>query len=64
MRFVENCIEKFDIGDLLLIGKNVPNMWLNHDQYFHNDSTLQAETIAIHFKRNFLGQAFFKVPET
>ncbi len=63
MRFVGDSIEKFDVGDLVLIGKNVPHMWLNDEAYFKNDSTSQAEAIAIHFERNFLGEAFFTVPE-
>lgn len=63
MRFVGNSIEEFDIGDLVLIGKNVPHMWLNDDKYFHKESTLKAEAIAVHFKREFLGTDFFKVPE-
>lgn len=63
MRFVGDSIEEFDVGDLVLIGKNLPHMWLNAEKYFKNDSTLQAEAIAIHFKYEFLGTAFFKVPE-
>lgn len=63
MRFVGDNIEKFDIGDVVLIGKNVPHMWLNDDKYFNKDSILKAEAISIHFKREFLGEGFFEVPE-
>ena len=63
IRFVGDDIEQFNAGDLVLIGKNLPHMWLNDDQYFHKDSTVQAEAIAIHFKREFLGRAFFEIPE-
>lgn len=63
MRFVGDNIEKFDVGDVVLIGKNVPHMWLNDDKYFEKDSVLEAEAISVHFKKNFLGNDFFDVPE-
>lgn len=63
MRFVGDNIEKFDVGDVVLIGKNVPHMWLNDDKYFEPDSSLEAEAISVHFKKDFLGPSFFNVPE-
>ncbi len=38
-------------------------MWLNDEVYFQDDSTLEAEAVSIHFKKEFLGPDFFKVPE-
>ena len=63
MRFVGDNIERFDSGDVVLIGKNVPHMWLNDDIYFEENSTLKAEAIAVHFKKDFLGNGFLEVPE-
>lgn len=63
MRFVGDNIEKFDVGDVVLIGKNVPHMWLNDDKYFEKDSLLEAEAISVHFKKDFLGPDFLNVPE-
>ncbi|MEO9511257.1 MAG: AraC family transcriptional regulator [Flavobacteriaceae bacterium] len=63
MRFVGDNIEKFDVGDVVLIGKNVPHMWLNDDKYFEKGSSLEAEAISVHFKKDFLGADFFNVPE-
>ena len=62
-RFIGDCIEKFEEGDLMIIGKNLPHMWLNDDEYFNESSNLIAEAIAIHFKENFLGYPFFTIPE-
>ena len=64
MRFVGDSIEKFYSGDVVLIGKNLPHMWLNEDKYFQNDATLKAEAISVHFKKDFLGDKFLNVPET
>ncbi|MCK0144385.1 AraC family transcriptional regulator [Arenibacter sp. F26102] len=57
-RFIGDGIEKFSEGDLVLIGKNLPHMWLNDEVYFEPDSDLVSEAIAIHFKEDFLGLEF------
>ncbi|MDO5977480.1 AraC family transcriptional regulator [Flavivirga spongiicola] len=62
-RFIGDSVEKFDKGEIVLIGKNLPHMWLNDDKYFEESSTLKAEAIAIHFKEGFLGDNFFQNPE-
>ncbi|GAA3610519.1 AraC family transcriptional regulator [Flavivirga amylovorans] len=62
-RFVGDSILKFDEGDLVLIGKDLPHMWLNDDEYFEASSKLKAEAIAIHFKQDFLGDHFLSINE-
>lgn len=62
-RFIGDNIEKFEEGEVVLIGQNLPHMWLNDECYFQKDSTLVAEAIAVHFSQDFLGDGFFKVPE-
>ena len=61
--FVGDSIEKFEVGDVVLIGKNLPHMWLNDENYFDQDKDEAAKAIAIHFKQNYLGAAFFETPE-
>ncbi|WP_406683220.1 AraC family transcriptional regulator [Seonamhaeicola sp. MEBiC1930] len=61
--FIGDCIEKFQIGDVVLIGKDLPHMWLNDDEYFNKNSNQTAKAIAIHFKQDYLGNAFFETPE-
>ena len=39
-RFVGDSIEKFQEGEVILIGKNVPRMWLNDAKYFDENSKL------------------------
>ena len=62
-RFIGDSIEKFQEGDVVLIGKNLPHMLLNDDEYFNTSSNLRAEAIAVHFKKEFLGFDFFNIPE-
>ncbi len=61
--FVGDHIDAFNAGDVFLIGKNMPHMWLNHEGYFQGDSKLTAKAIAVHFKKDFLGIEFFETPE-
>ncbi|MEM6629410.1 MAG: AraC family transcriptional regulator [Bacteroidota bacterium] len=63
VRFVGDSIEKFRAGELVLLGKNVPHMWLNDDLYFQEGSSLSVEAVAVHFKQDFLGADFLQVPE-
>ncbi|MFS4466687.1 AraC family transcriptional regulator [Maribacter sp. 2210JD10-5] len=62
-RFVGDSIKKFNPGDVVLLGKNLPHMWLNDDDYFGENSNLIAEDIVIHFKKEFLGFDFIESRE-
>lgn len=62
-RFVGDSIKKFEEGDLVLIGKNLPHMWLNDDRYFKKNNPLIAEDIVIHFTQDFLGADFLNAHE-
>lgn len=62
-RFVGDSIKKFEENDVVLIGKNLPHMWLNDETYFAKNSTLFAEDIVIHFTKEFLGAEFLNTNE-
>ncbi|QXP69333.1 AraC family transcriptional regulator [Polaribacter sp. R2A056_3_33] len=61
--FIGDSIEKFNVGDVILIGKNLPHMWVNSDDYFNQNATKLVKAIAIHFKQNYLGDSFFEASE-
>jgi len=52
-RFVGDSIEKFDEGEIIMIGKNLPHLWLNDEIYFGEHSDLRARAHVIHFHKNF-----------
>jgi AraC-like DNA-binding protein len=61
-RMVGDSIERFEEGDLVLLGSNVPHEWLCDISYFqHNE--FSGEAIVIQFKEDYLGGDFFKSPE-
>ncbi|WP_072995384.1 AraC family transcriptional regulator [Pseudozobellia thermophila] len=62
-RFIGDSIEKFEEGEVVLIGRNLPHMWLNDECYFEKNSTLVAEAVVIYFSENFLGDGFLRAPE-
>lgn len=62
-RFIGDSIQKFQPGEVVLLGKNLPHMWLNDDHYFEAEDPTAAEAVAIHFTEDFLGDAFFKSAE-
>jgi len=62
-RFIGDGIEKFLEGDLVLIGKNLPHMWLSDEVYFKEGSDLVSEAIGIHFREDFLGMDFLNAVE-
>lgn len=62
-RFIGDSIEKFQPGELVLIGSNLPHLWRNDKVYFENCGELTAEAIVIHFRRDFAGEKLIDTPE-
>nr|WP_299385904.1 AraC family transcriptional regulator [Allomuricauda sp.] len=61
--FLGNDMERFEPGDIFLIGSNVPHMLLNDQRYFKPSSKLKAESLVIHFDRSFMESDILKLPE-
>lgn len=62
-RFVGDNISFFEPGEIVVIGKNLPHMWQNSDQYFDTDNQDQAEAVTIHLGLNFSENNFLDIPE-
>jgi AraC-like DNA-binding protein len=56
-RFVGNSIEKYNAGDILLIGSNLPH-YLKSDEIYHaENSTLRVKGTIIQFEKEFMQHA-------
>jgi AraC-like DNA-binding protein len=62
-RMVGDHIDRFEEGDLVLLGSNLPHEWLCDDEYFNHVDGFRGEGIVIQFLENFLGESFMKIPE-
>jgi len=62
IRFVGDSVEAFEEGNLVLIGANIPHCWRNHTLSIEDD-THKAEMLTVHFDKNFIGEAFYNLPE-
>ena len=61
-QFVGDSITKFESGDLLLIGSNLPHYW-KFEESFLNSAPHEADIKVAHFSENFLGNLFLNLPE-
>jgi len=62
-RFVGDNIARFESGDLVLLGSNLPHVWKSDEDYFKAESKKMVAAIVIHFPIDFLGSQLWSVPE-
>lgn len=63
-RIVGDSIERFNPGDLVLIGENVPHVWYSDKKYMRKDNNLSSEIIFVLFKKDVFGESFWQLPES
>ncbi|WP_138991194.1 AraC family transcriptional regulator [Larkinella sp. C7] len=59
-RFVGDHIDRYNENDLIFIGKNLAHTWKSDSS---KEKPQSSEALVIHFKKDFLGNSFFKTPE-
>jgi AraC-like DNA-binding protein len=62
-QFVGDSIKRFEAGDVVLIGSNLPHYWRFDDIYYEEDTTASADVRVSHFNENFWGAQFLELPE-
>jgi len=63
-QFVGDHINRFDAGDIILVGSNLPHYWRHDDVFFNEESGKKVHSTVIHFSENFWGEPFLQLPET
>jgi len=62
-QFIGDDIKKFNSGDIVLLGANLPHYWMFDDEYLLNNHSGHLYSTVIHFQENFLGERFLHIPE-
>jgi AraC-like DNA-binding protein len=62
-QFIGDSIKRFKSGDIVMVGAHLPHYWRFDDQYFEEDTRLQADIRVAHFCENFWGEQFLHLPE-
>lgn len=63
IRFIGNDISKFEDGDLMFIGPNLPHVWKNDQDFYQGNKDLYVDVYVIHFGKDALNEGFFVMPE-
>jgi len=63
-QFVGDDIKRFQPGDIILVGSNLPHYWRYDDAYFRETGPRPVHSTVIHFSEDFWGDAFLELPET
>jgi len=63
IRIVNDMMESFGPGDLVLVGANTPHIWKNEPQYDTNGVKIKAKAIVIKFLPDFAGMAILEIHE-
>jgi AraC-like DNA-binding protein len=62
-RFVGDHVEAFQVGDLVLLGPDLPHFWRNDDDYYQGKPNQQAESIVVQFPASFDERVLASMPE-
>lgn len=63
MRYVGRSIEPFAHGDLIMIGPNLPHVWINGKEYYEQETPDAAGCVVIQFRRDILSDRLLEQPE-
>jgi AraC-like DNA-binding protein len=61
-QFAGDHIKRFQPGDIILVGSNLPHYWRYDDLHFEEPGSVHSTVI--HFSENFWGDTFLSLPET
>jgi AraC-like DNA-binding protein len=62
-RFIGDNITRFQEGDMVFTGPNMPHLWRNDDIYYDKSNHLRVQGIVIYFSENLLGESILQKEE-
>jgi AraC-like DNA-binding protein len=63
IRFVGDSVERFEAGDLVFFGSNIPHLYRSDAAYYEKGSSRESKATVVYFKEDFLGESFWDVPD-
>ncbi|PWJ43749.1 AraC family transcriptional regulator [Sediminitomix flava] len=60
---VGDYLGEFKVGDLFVIGENMPHVFRNDSRYYEEESELKAKAVSVYFDKDSFGKEFFQLPE-
>lgn len=63
IRFVGDSIERFQPGDLVFYGGNIPHLYRSDEEYYQKKDGLVSQATVVYFKENCLGEIFWNLPD-
>src|SRR5688572_27640322 len=61
-QFIGDNISRFNPGDVVIVGSNLPHYWRFDDVYFDEEPSKSADIRVAHFHENFWGDQFLDLP--
>ncbi|MGJ1271765.1 AraC family transcriptional regulator [Sphingobacterium multivorum] len=62
-RMVGDHIGYYNEGDLVLMGPNLPHVWVSDNKFLEMKDPTASDATVIHFTPDFIGQDIFNIPE-
>ena len=63
IQFMGDGIQRFQDGDVVLVGSGLPHYWRCDEAFFEGNENLQAIATVAHFREDFWGSEFLELPE-
>jgi AraC-like DNA-binding protein len=63
IRFVGDSMERFQPGDLILFGKEIPHYYRSDEKYQQKNSDCISRAAVLYFREDFLGERFWDIPD-
>jgi YesN/AraC family two-component response regulator len=63
-RIIGDKLEMFGAGDMVLIGSNLPHVWLNDEIFYKNFPHLKAKSIVVYFNQEVFSKGFYDMQES
>jgi AraC-like DNA-binding protein len=63
-RFIGQSVERFEGGEIILLGRNLPHYWKSDAAFYGPDPPGPSEAVVVRFAEDFVGKLFLELPET